>query len=348
MKIFYAVQATGNGHISRAISLLPYLQAYGTVDVFLSGNNYALKSDLPIAYRSKGLSLQYDVNTGGVDIWKTIVSANLRKVLNEAKCLPIDKYDLIINDFECITSLACQIKKVPSVQFGHQASFKSKLVPRPEKRELIGEWVLNNYARATKQLGLHFKCYDDFICEPIIKNAILEAQPKDQGHITVYLSHVSHEIQQKLFSDLRKYEFHVFSPAITQPYTDANIKFFPVNQEMFTHSMINSYGVITGAGFETPAETLYLGKKLMVIPLKGQYEQQCNAAALRDFNVPVIQNLDSYFPLHFNKWVFDTKVKKLNLTSTTEGIVQKLFDMQSNGKSTNSTFNPFKFEAAAF
>ena len=34
MKIFYAVQATGNGHISRAVELLPYLQQYGQVDVF--------------------------------------------------------------------------------------------------------------------------------------------------------------------------------------------------------------------------------------------------------------------------------------------------------------------------
>ncbi len=34
MKIFYAIQATGNGHIARAIELMPYLQQYGDVDVF--------------------------------------------------------------------------------------------------------------------------------------------------------------------------------------------------------------------------------------------------------------------------------------------------------------------------
>jgi len=36
MKILYAVQATGNGHISRATQLLPYMEKYGEVDVFLS------------------------------------------------------------------------------------------------------------------------------------------------------------------------------------------------------------------------------------------------------------------------------------------------------------------------
>lgn len=46
-----------------------------------------------------------------------------------------------------------------------------------------------------------------------------------------------------------------------------------------------------GAGFETPEEALFLGKKLMVIPIKGQYEQQCNVAALKEMGVPVIKSL---------------------------------------------------------
>ena len=70
MKIFYAVQATGNGHISRAIEILPILKKYGDVDVFLSGSNHSLKNDLPISYRSKGMSLFYDQH-GSVDLWKT-------------------------------------------------------------------------------------------------------------------------------------------------------------------------------------------------------------------------------------------------------------------------------------
>ena len=42
MKILYAVQATGNGHISRAMELLPHLQKYGTKDIFLIGANSRL------------------------------------------------------------------------------------------------------------------------------------------------------------------------------------------------------------------------------------------------------------------------------------------------------------------
>jgi uncharacterized protein (TIGR00661 family) len=51
--------------------------------------------------------------------------------------------------------------------------------------------------------------------------------------------------------------------------------------------MASSNGVLCGAGFEAPAEALYLKKKLAVVPMKNQYEQYCNAAALAEMGVPV-------------------------------------------------------------
>ena len=68
MKIFYAIQATGNGHISRAIQLYPYLQKYGKVDFLLSGTYASLNPSIPIKYRSNGLSLHYS-QCGGLDYW---------------------------------------------------------------------------------------------------------------------------------------------------------------------------------------------------------------------------------------------------------------------------------------
>ena len=82
MKIFYAVQATGNGHISRAIELLPYLRKHGRVDVFLSGNNANLQVGLEPKFISKGLSLHYASN-GGLDYQKLIDTLILNSRLLE-------------------------------------------------------------------------------------------------------------------------------------------------------------------------------------------------------------------------------------------------------------------------
>jgi uncharacterized protein (TIGR00661 family) len=323
MKIFYAVQATGNGHISRAMEILPYLERYGQVDIFLSGANNSLQLDASVKYRSKGLSLFY-TNGGGLNYGQIVRKFAPLRIWNEVRDLPVEKYDLVINDFECITSLACAYKKVPSVNFGHQASFVSPKAPRPENKEWMGEWILRNYARATQYIGLHFAQYDDFILPPVIKKKILQAEPQDKGYITVYLSSYSDAVVRQYLQPLRDFRFQVFSKEVKRPVQDGNILFLPVGANAFNRSLIDCKAIITGAGFETPAEALYLGKKLLVIPIRGQYEQLCNAAALQKMGIPVLATLDAGFEQAFRPWMELRKKPSLSLDHSTESIVSYL------------------------
>ncbi|RFM30431.1 glycosyltransferase family protein [Deminuibacter soli] len=321
MRIFYAVQATGNGHIARAIELLPFLQQYGSVDVFLSGSNSNLPAALPVQYKSKGISLFYN-KKGGLDYGKMVKAFQPRRVWKEARALPVDRYDLVINDFESITSLACWLKNVPCINFGHQASFQSAHTPRPASKDRMGELVLKRYAPATDYVGLHFDNYDKFIFSPVLKQSVLQATPVDKGHITVYLSHYADEIVAASLKQLPGVRFEVFSKKVKQPVTDGNITFIPINNEGFNQSMITSRGVITGAGFETPAEALYLGKRLLCLPIKGQYEQWCNAAALEQFNVPVVPSIGANFAAVVDDWLQSPLPKQLQLRQSTGEIVR--------------------------
>ncbi|MBC6491863.1 glycosyltransferase family protein [Flavihumibacter stibioxidans] len=325
MKILYSVQATGNGHISRATQLLPYLRRFGKVDIFLSGANSQLQNDLPVRYRSRGMSLFYNTN-GGLQYKKIARQLNPARLLKEIKELPVEKYDVVINDFECITSLACAYKKIPSVNFGHQAAFQSPLAPRPANREVMGEFLLKHYARASQYLGLHFRAYDDFIFEPIIKKEILQAEPANAGHITVYLSAFNDKVLTKVFNDLKAFRFEIFSREVKQVVTVENVKLIPVQQRLFNESMIRSYGVITGAGFETPAEVMHLGKKLMVIPIKGQYEQYCNAAALAELGIKVVNHIDAHFSNVFLDWIGGENIPSIRYENNIPEILGYLMD----------------------
>jgi len=325
MKILYAVQATGNGHISRAMELMPYLQQYGQVDVFLSGSNSNLQPNLPVKYRSNGLSLFYG-NTGGLDYWRMWKELSLRRIWKEAKALPVEQYDVVLNDFDSITSIACALKKVPSVGFGHQASFQSSNTPRSNRKDIAGEIVLQRYAKAAAYIGLHFQQYDDFIYSPVIKEDILKAEPKNNGHITVYLSHYSDEVVVQALHKIKTVRFEVFSKKAKQPEHIGNITLIPISNEGFTQSVIHAHGVITGAGFETPAEALYLGKQLLCLPIRGQYEQLCNAAALKDFNVTVIDKITADFSVQVEDWLQNSAVKPLTLSYSTYDIVQKAIE----------------------
>jgi uncharacterized protein (TIGR00661 family) len=323
MKILYSVQATGNGHISRAMELLPYLEKYGTVDLFLSGENSSLSLDAPIKYRSKGLSLFYTCN-GTLDYWKLAKSISLLRLNKEVRHLPVEKYDLILNDFECITALACAHKKVPSVNFGHQASFLSEKTPRPNRISAVGEWVLKNYAKATQYVGLHFESYDDFILGPVIKKEITGADPKNHQHVTVYLPSYCDHVLLRFLEPLKDFHFEVFSREVTQVIQNGHVRFIPVNRKVFDQSLINCAGIITGGGFETPAEALYLKKKLITIPIKGQYEQQCNAAALKRLGVKTLDKLDETFSATFSNWIDDPLTPSLFYPHSTESIVDFL------------------------
>lgn len=320
MKIFYAVQATGNGHIARAAELMPYLQQYGNVDVFLSGSNSSLGNDLPVRFKSKGVSLYY-TKSGGLDYMKMMKEFSGRRVWKEAADLPVENYDCVIIDFESIAALSCRIKKIPCIGFGHQASFQSANSPRPKIKSITGEWILKYYAPATVYTGLHFQPYDNFILNPVLKDAILKAEVKNQGHVTVYLPQYSNEALIKHLSPVTDVQFHLFSKKAKPASSIRNINIMPVDSLAFNKSIINCYGAITGAGFETPAEILYLRKKLLCIPIKGQYEQKCNAASLQYFNVPVAENIDETFSQTILNWLEHPHPKKLELKYTTAEIV---------------------------
>lgn len=325
MKVLYAIQATGNGHISCAIELMPFLEKYGEVHTFLSGNNSSLQVPFNVQYKSKGVSLFYG-NTGGLDYFKMLRAFNPIKIVKDAQQLPVEKYDVVINDFESITTLACKLKNISCVHFGHQASFVSANTPRPTKKDFIGEWILKNYAHGKANIGLHFEQYDDFIFSPILKTSILQATPQNKGHITVYLSHYSDAVVAKSLSAIKNKTFQVFSKQVQQITWQGNICFMPVNNELFTQSLINCEGIITGAGFETPAEALYLGKKLLCMPIHGQYEQLCNAAAIEKFNVPIIHNIQAHFAEKIQHWLNAPNPRTLQLQQSTMQIVQKVIE----------------------
>src|SRR6185436_5843163 len=104
-----------------------------------------------------------------------------------------------------------------------------------------------------------------------------------------------------------KVKWQIFSKHAAQPYHVDRISVYPVSGDAFVESVVTSAGVLCGAGFETPAEVLYLNKKLLVVPMKGQYEQRCNAAALKRMGVPVLKKVKKKSVKKIEKWLEETK-----------------------------------------
>jgi len=302
VKILYAIQGTGNGHIARAEEIVPILSTYGKLDLFVSGAQSDIKLSMPVKYKSKGLSFFFG-QKGGIDFLKTFKNNSSKRVMREIKEFPVEKYDLVINDFEAITAWACHKRAVPCIALSHQYSLLSPKVPKPKHFDPIGTWFLNNYAPVSEGVGFHFASYDKNIFTPVIRERVRKTGATDHGHYTVYLPAYDDKKLVKQFLKFPGIQWHIFSKHITKPYHIGKISVFPVSNEAFTISMASSHGVLCGAGFETPAEALYLRKKLLVVPMKNQHEQHFNAASLKQMGVPVIKKVSKKNLTKIEEWI---------------------------------------------
>jgi uncharacterized protein (TIGR00661 family) len=321
MKILFGIQGTGNGHISRAREIVPLLQQYGEVDLLVSGTEAEVSLSQPLKYRFHGFSFVFGKN-GGVDNWATFKIMNLPRLWKDMHSIPLKQYDLIINDFEPVSAWACRLQGVPSVSLSHQCSFVSKKTPRPSKWN-YAEWLFKYYSPTTHHIGFHFERYDDFIHTPVIRSDIRKMETANHGHYTVYLPAYSDARLVKNLGQTNA-QWQIFSKRTKIAYREGNVQVFPVNNEAFNTSLANCEGLLTGGGFEGPAEALFLGKKVLMIPMRGQYEQQCNALAASKLGVTVIETINADFISRINTWLADDRHINVNFPDETAQIVDKM------------------------
>jgi len=324
MKILYAVQGTGNGHVSRAVEIIPLLKEFGEVDIFLSGNKSQVKIPYEIKYKSKGVTFSY-TKRGSLDYWKTAKELQLRRAYREIRQFPVEEYDVVLNDFEPITAWACRRKKIPAIGFGHQASFRSKKTPRANHRDFVGERVLRYYAPCSHYVGLHFDKYDQNIFYPILRKALYDLPIDQQNHYTIYLSHYHHIQVIPHLLKVPEVRFELFSKHCKVKEVQKNVTLLPIDGVAFMQSLATGSGMITGAGFEGPAEAITLGKKLLVLPILGQYEQWCNAEAMKRMGIRVVKKIRKDFSDTLKDWLVNTPVVHKNYPNQTREVLEYIF-----------------------
>jgi uncharacterized protein (TIGR00661 family) len=302
MKILFAIQGTGNGHLSRARDIYPELCKYGEVDVLVSGIQADVTLPFPVKYKLYGMSFIFG-KRGGINIFQTVSRSKLFRLLADIRNLPVKEYDLVINDFEPVSAWACKRNKIPCISLSHQCAVLHEKAPKPTTRDIVGEIVLKHYAPCTASYGFHFEAFAKNIFTPVIRKEIRDITPTNEGHYTVYLPAYDDKLLVKYLSFFTRTQWQVFSKHSKEAYTFQNVQVMPIQNEAFIKSMAACEGLLCGAGFEGPAEALFLGKKLMAIPMQGQYEQHCNAAGLKKLGVPVIMQMSPKYYNHIHLWL---------------------------------------------
>lgn len=296
MRILYGIQTTGLGHLSRSLKVIKSLERRGfSVDIVSSGPHqevYRLNSK-----HYTGFSFMRG-SGGEIDLVKTLLNQKISRLWKDIRDFPKVDYRFVVSDFEPITSWVSKVRDLPLVSLSNQSNFLSKNFRRPPDLLSLSEEVMRGAIPFGKPIGLHWKPFDNFIYKPIIRDEIsLQTQMVEEDYYLIYINNMTSDEICKILKKFTNQNFIVYLSQKEPDKCSNNIKIKQLNFKSFTRDLISCKGVISNSGFSTITESIYLGKKLMSIPQKNQWEQICNANDLAGdgfFIGDSLDNLDEF------------------------------------------------------
>jgi len=319
MKIFYGVQGTGNGHITRARIMAKELYAAGMDVTFQFTGRPADKYFDMAIFKDYQLrtGLTFNIEKGQVNYLKTVWDAKPLVFIKDINSLDLSAYDLVISDFEPVTAWAAKKQKKTVLGIGHQYAFNHK-IPKAGFNP-VAKQIMRYFAPADFSIGLHWHHFGQPILPPIIDMA--ETVPTDtiKNKIIVYLPFEDQHEVIGLLSPFNQFNFHVYAPETVLSEFD-HIICHPLSRDGFQRNLYDCAGIISNSGFELASESLKLGKKILAKPLHAQMEQISNAAALQQLGYGYVMNdLD---PAVIERWLHDEHAVQVTYPNTARILVQ--------------------------
>lgn len=312
MKILYGIQGTGNGHITRARVMAKALNKRDIeVDYLFSGRPQDQYFDMERFgnYRCfNGLTFHHE--HGKISYLKTIKSAKLLQAYKDIRDLDVSSYDLVINDFEPISAWAARKAGVPVINISHQAVFTFDKVPS-KGLGWLNRQILKYFAPADLSLGVHWFHFGQNIIPPFIEREASQEEPTDD--ILVYMPFEDLTAITELLNGQHNRRFVLYHPDVLEDAETSAISFRKPCRKGFLRDLERCSGVIANAGFELSSEALCVGKKILLKPLDGQFEQASNAETLQQLGLAsVMQGLDESI---LESWLLEPSNEAINYPS---------------------------------
>ena len=320
MKILYGINATGNGHISRARIIIAELKKRGhDISCIISGRNddslYDIEEFKPFVLK-KGFT--FSKKDGKIKYLRTLFNIDLIQFVKDIKSID-EQFDLVITDFEPVSAYFSRIKNIPALGIGHQYSFY-KNIPMTVKMRFTRILFPYIYTPIKNVIPSHFSHFNQHILPPflskIITNHKLKANSKD--NVLVYLAWEELEKMIALLNQIEEKHF-IYYCDIQNEKVVKNVTLKPFSENGFKNDLIENKYLITNAGFQLPAEALFVGKKILCKPLDGQPEQEHNAKILNDLGYATISKTIDINSI--NNWLHSSKKIKIDFPNPLKLII---------------------------
>ncbi len=347
MNFFFIVQGEGRGHLTQAIALYNLLLKNGHVVCHVvvgKSERRALPDFFTNAIQAPIKQLESpnfvtDKEGKSVKLFKSIFTNLLRLPVFLKSIRQIDKLvkkhepDAVINFYDFLGGFFYLLKRPTSrhIAIAHQFFLdhpefqfpKGRFFDKPSMK--LGNRLAGYKAYNT--LALSFQEFPDTkkltVVPPLLREEVKIAQTTKQSHFLIYM--VNHGYAEQVEKFHRKnpdIPLHCFWDRKGAPETfskDENLIFHQLNDQKFIELMASCQGYLTTAGFESVCEAMYMGKPTLMVPVKGHYEQSCNATDAKNAGAGIsseifeLEKLLAYISVYknvqttFKKWCDKTE-----------------------------------------
>jgi len=378
------VQGEGRGHLTQALAISALLENAGCLItcVTVGGSSerqipdfFLQKFTVPVI-RLASPNFIKTKDKRSISIVKTISGNMLRshEYRNSIKMLKaaIDEHhpDMLINFYEPLVGWLWFVHKptFKIISIAHQYTYLHPIHTFPPGNRLA-VFLTKLYTKLTsigsdKILAISMynmlRCPDNklIVIPPILRKELFQQQVKQENFTLIYLLNSGY-IQDILNWHEKHPEsvLHCFTDCANVKYlhhgkwqVNDNLVFHSLNDVKFLELMSRCKGLVCNAGFESVCEAMYLGKPVVMVPVKGHFEQICNAMDCtrigagkyaENFDLELI---DSQFKFHHlqNGNIYQSWVQQMERIVMTE--IESLFAKESSNyrdQLTDPSFSSF-------
>ena len=296
MKVLYGVNGEGMGHATRSEVAIGALLGEHDVRVVASGAAFRYLHDT-FGHVDEVFGPSFAMEQGEIRRWASVthtleaahreLPGNVRRWLAEVK---VWRPEVVVTDFEPLSGIYARWSHTPLVSVDnihmigrcrHDAEILAGAhedfrIANAVTRAMVppaGDYVITTFFRPPLLKGR------TTLVPPIVRPAIVAARPVRGEHLLVYSagSEALLDALRDCGLPCRVYGMRDGPEAGT---SEGAIEFRPRSVDGFLEDLVSARGVVTGGGFSLLSEAVYLGKPVLSVPLRGQFEQLMNARYL--------------------------------------------------------------------
>jgi uncharacterized protein (TIGR00661 family) len=286
-RILYGVHGTGHGHAVRALTVARHYPEHEFLFVSHGEGAAALRPEFPLVecpnpetpVRSHRVAVG-ELARRDLHLWlrRGEVKQRIREVVERFQP------EAAITDYEFFVPRACREAGIPclSLDNQHVIIFCHNAVPLRHFPSLIAtsfairflftqasHYVVTRFFRAPLKSGARA-----WIVPPLLRKEVQDLNASEGEHILAYQGYQTFPAFLPFLQDIQR---PVMVYGLGQGGSKGNLQFKAPSEEEFAADLASCQYVVCGGGHTLISEALYLGKPLLVFPIRGAFEQLLNA-----------------------------------------------------------------------